>query len=191
MFAGQFYNIVSRRHEDRSVIITSNLAFKQWGTVFPGSPHSGGSVRGDVPWRRWQLGIECDNEPINRVEDIRGALSVRRCSIRPDPSTAGPAQLAMEPSPGGALTLQHASPLGAATDRRLVYFGPYHFETEADHTLEDDDVRADVERVELSTELSRELVTVVDRCFAVFTDGADELLELARRDLHKRDEKQP
>ena len=97
----------------------------------------------------------------------------------------------MEPSPGGALTLQHASPLGAATDRRLVYFGPHHFETEADHTLEDDDVRADLERVELSAELSRELVTVVDRCFAVFTDGADELLELARRDLHKRDEKQP
>lgn len=31
------YNIVSRRHEQRSTIITTNLAFKQWSTVFPGA----------------------------------------------------------------------------------------------------------------------------------------------------------
>ena len=31
------YNIISRRHENRSTIITTNLAFKQWGTVFPGA----------------------------------------------------------------------------------------------------------------------------------------------------------
>jgi DNA replication protein DnaC len=31
------YNIVSRRHEDRSLVITTNLAFKQWGTVFSGA----------------------------------------------------------------------------------------------------------------------------------------------------------
>jgi DNA replication protein DnaC len=32
------YNIVSRRHEQqRSTVITTNLAFKQWGTVFPGA----------------------------------------------------------------------------------------------------------------------------------------------------------
>ena len=30
-------NIISRRHEQRSTIITTNLAFKQWGTVFPGA----------------------------------------------------------------------------------------------------------------------------------------------------------
>ena len=34
MFAGQFYNIVSRRHEDRSVIITSNLPFSKWNNIF-------------------------------------------------------------------------------------------------------------------------------------------------------------
>ena len=28
------YNIVSRRHAERSTIISTNLAFKQWGTVF-------------------------------------------------------------------------------------------------------------------------------------------------------------
>jgi DNA replication protein DnaC len=31
------YNIVSRRHEKRSTIITTNLAFKQWAAVFPGA----------------------------------------------------------------------------------------------------------------------------------------------------------
>lgn len=31
------YNIVSRRHAARSTIISTNLAFKQWGNVFPGA----------------------------------------------------------------------------------------------------------------------------------------------------------
>lgn len=31
------YNIVSRRHEQRSTVITTNLAFKQWGNTFPGA----------------------------------------------------------------------------------------------------------------------------------------------------------
>jgi DNA replication protein DnaC len=35
--ADLLYNIVSRRHETRSVVITTNLPFKQWGTVFPGA----------------------------------------------------------------------------------------------------------------------------------------------------------
>jgi DNA replication protein DnaC len=31
------YNIISRRHEQRSTIISTNLAFKQRGTTFPGA----------------------------------------------------------------------------------------------------------------------------------------------------------
>jgi len=31
------YNIISRRHEQRSTVITTNLPFKQWGTTFPGA----------------------------------------------------------------------------------------------------------------------------------------------------------
>jgi DNA replication protein DnaC len=31
------YNIISRRHENSSTVITTNLAFKAWGTVFPGA----------------------------------------------------------------------------------------------------------------------------------------------------------
>jgi len=35
--ADLLYNIISRRHEQRSTVITTNLAFKKWGTVFPGA----------------------------------------------------------------------------------------------------------------------------------------------------------
>ena len=35
--ADLLYNIISRRHEQRATLITTNLAFKQWGNVFPGA----------------------------------------------------------------------------------------------------------------------------------------------------------
>jgi len=35
--ADLLYNIISRRHEQRATVITTNLAFKHWGTVFPGA----------------------------------------------------------------------------------------------------------------------------------------------------------
>ncbi|MCA2979243.1 MAG: ATP-binding protein [Myxococcaceae bacterium] len=34
---GLLNNIISRRHETPSTVITTNLGFKQWGTVFPGA----------------------------------------------------------------------------------------------------------------------------------------------------------
>jgi DNA replication protein DnaC len=35
--ADLLYTIISRRHERRSTVVTTNLAYKQWGTVFPGA----------------------------------------------------------------------------------------------------------------------------------------------------------
>lgn len=35
--ADLLYNVISRRHEKRSTVITTNLAFKQWSTIFPGA----------------------------------------------------------------------------------------------------------------------------------------------------------
>lgn len=35
--ADLLYSVISRRHEKRSTVITTNLAFKLWGTVFPGA----------------------------------------------------------------------------------------------------------------------------------------------------------
>jgi DNA replication protein DnaC len=31
------YNLITRRHEQRATVITTNLSFKQWGGVFPGA----------------------------------------------------------------------------------------------------------------------------------------------------------
>ena len=42
--ADLFYNIISRRHGRRSTVVTTNLAFKQWGTVFPGAACVGALV---------------------------------------------------------------------------------------------------------------------------------------------------
>jgi DNA replication protein DnaC len=33
--ADLLYNVIGRRHEKRSTIVTTNLAFKQWGMIFP------------------------------------------------------------------------------------------------------------------------------------------------------------
>jgi len=35
--ADLLYNIVSRRHEKKSIVVTTNLPFKQWNTIFPGA----------------------------------------------------------------------------------------------------------------------------------------------------------
>jgi DNA replication protein DnaC len=35
--ADLLYNIISRRHEKRSTVITTNLAYRLWGAVFPGA----------------------------------------------------------------------------------------------------------------------------------------------------------
>jgi len=35
--ADLLYNIITRRHESRSLILTTNLPFKQWSTIFPGA----------------------------------------------------------------------------------------------------------------------------------------------------------
>ncbi|MCA9551615.1 MAG: ATP-binding protein [Myxococcales bacterium] len=42
--ADTLYSIISRRHERASTVITTNLAFKQWGTVFPGAACVGALV---------------------------------------------------------------------------------------------------------------------------------------------------
>jgi DNA replication protein DnaC len=35
--ADLLYNVISRRHEKRSTVVTTNLPFKQWNTIFPGA----------------------------------------------------------------------------------------------------------------------------------------------------------
>jgi len=42
--ADLLFRIVSKRHEHRSIVITTNLAYKQWGTVFGDAPCLGALV---------------------------------------------------------------------------------------------------------------------------------------------------
>jgi len=42
--ADLLYNIISRRHERKSTVISTNLAFKQWSTVFPNAACVGALV---------------------------------------------------------------------------------------------------------------------------------------------------
>lgn len=35
--ADLFYNIISRRHEKKSTVLTTNIPFKQWNSIFPGA----------------------------------------------------------------------------------------------------------------------------------------------------------
>jgi DNA replication protein DnaC len=42
--ADLLYSIITRRHGRRSTIVTTNLAFKQWSTVFPGAACVGALV---------------------------------------------------------------------------------------------------------------------------------------------------
>ena len=88
----------------------------------------------------------------------------------------------------GKVSLEHsalvARDLGSRSRKPLVYFGAHHVETEASHTLEDGGVQGMLTDIHLDPELSRELVTLVDRSFEVFTAFADELLAFARRGLH-------
>jgi DNA replication protein DnaC len=70
------YNIVSRRHEDRAIVISTNLAFKQWGTVFPGAACVGALVdrfaqhchRVDIDADSWRdaHAFERDDPPANK-----------------------------------------------------------------------------------------------------------------------------
>ena len=72
--ADMLYAIISRRHEQRSTIISTNLAFKQWGTVFPGAACVGALVdrfaqhchKIDIDADSWRdkHGFEHDPDPV-------------------------------------------------------------------------------------------------------------------------------
>jgi hypothetical protein len=84
----------------------------------------------------------------------------------------------------GSIVLEHAAMVGreyaALTGKKLIYFGPHHFESESNHTLEKDSVADSLEETQLDAELSRELAEVVDECFDLFIGCVDEMLEFAK-----------
>lgn len=83
----------------------------------------------------------------------------------------------------GKVSLTHAAPLGRALatelGKPLVYFGPHHLDTEADHTLEDRTVRDSLEGAKVSELEAEELSRLIDETFAAFTAFSDDLLRVA------------
>jgi len=88
----------------------------------------------------------------------------------------------------GAVSLAAAAPLGRELGQRvgkpLVYFGPHHIETESNHTLEDDTVRAKLESVVIEDAQRPKLTGIVDQAFAAFVEFSDELLRFAEGRRH-------
>lgn len=83
----------------------------------------------------------------------------------------------------GKVSLKHsamvAKDLAAASRKPLVYFGTHHLDTESSHTLEDAEVHKMLAEIKLDPELSRELMSLIDKSFVVFTAFANELLAFA------------
>lgn len=83
----------------------------------------------------------------------------------------------------GKVTVKHVARTGkelsALSGKSLVYFGPHHFETESDHTLEDGDVHTMLEGILLDDGRALELTALVEESFAHFTAFVDELLVIA------------
>lgn len=84
----------------------------------------------------------------------------------------------------GKVTLSNIAPVGKELSERLgkslVYFGAHHFDTESDHTLEKDEPMDFVDNIEVPSERVGDLLAMVDKTFALFSAGADELLVFAK-----------
>jgi DNA replication protein DnaC len=78
--ADLFYNVISRRHGRRSTIVTTNLPFKQWNTVFPGAACVGALVDRFIQHCH-VLDIDADSY---RNKDAL-ALAARRSATKPKP----------------------------------------------------------------------------------------------------------
>jgi hypothetical protein len=85
----------------------------------------------------------------------------------------------------GKVSLRHVSRAGKdfaqQTGKNLVYFGPHHFDTEGQHTLEQDGVHAMIDEMTVTPEVSRELSAMVDRSFDLFGGFADDLFTFTCR----------
>jgi len=77
--ADLLYNIVSRRHESKSIVMTTNLSFKQWGSVFPGAACVVALVdrfaqhchRVDIDAESWRDAHNFDREPARSAKTPR------------------------------------------------------------------------------------------------------------------------
>ena len=87
----------------------------------------------------------------------------------------------------GAVTIQALGRVGAEMesrlDRRLVFFGSRHLESERDHTLSDDAIRSALEDVRLDDGERAAKLSIVDRVFGYFRGFSEDSLGAAQRGL--------
>jgi hypothetical protein len=88
----------------------------------------------------------------------------------------------------GAISLRHVA--NAAVDFtkqtgiELLYMGHHHVRTEDQHTLEQPEVRAMLEKITLSAEQFGKLSSLVDQAFRLFRGFTDDLLAIAETARH-------
>jgi hypothetical protein len=111
-------------------------------------------------------------------------LSYHMCHLGLGADSLGKLVLVLCIEATGRVSLRHSAQIGreisAITGKSLVYFGAHHFDTESDHTLEQDDIRRMIGDISLEPERSRELSGLIDKSFTLFTAFADELLAFAK-----------
>ena len=71
------YNIITRRHLARSTLITTNLAFKQWGTLFPGAACVGALIDRFVQ-HCYVMDIDADSYRQKLAQDFPAQTSASR-----------------------------------------------------------------------------------------------------------------
>jgi DNA replication protein DnaC len=71
------YNIITRRHLQRSTVITTNLAFKQWGTLFPGAACVGALIDRFVQ-HCYVMDIDADSYRQKLAQDFPAKTSCSR-----------------------------------------------------------------------------------------------------------------
>lgn len=107
-------------------------------------------------------------------------LSYGLCQLAHGADSLRKLVLVMSIEAAGKVSLKNVAVVGKelaeATGKTLVYFGPHHFETESDHTLEDQQHQRMLAEIELEASLTEELVSLVDRSFVLFTNFIRELM---------------
>ncbi len=84
----------------------------------------------------------------------------------------------------GKVTVKHVARVGQQyvekTNRKLVYFGKYHHDSESDHTLEEGEVQDSVANIEITRAQFEEFSGLVNESFSYFRGFLDEMLAFAK-----------
>lgn len=142
---------------------------------------------------KWYLAdlASLELDPVSRYSDFLKAiwgestaktrlLSYRICRLGLGADSMSKLVLVQCIEAAGKVSLEAAAPVGQELGRHLgknlVYFGPHHFDTESEHTLEDATVHKWLEDLELDSERRARMRWIIDEAFQAFTEFSKELM---------------